>query len=97
MNQQQADAQALATFDELLALDGAARARRLADLAQTDAALHSRLLAMLAGLDADDASLAVVAPLGAAWVTAANAAGSSVQGFGARASPRSRNPARWLR
>jgi len=73
MNQQQADALALATFDELLALDEATRGQRLAALAQTDAALHSRVLAMLNGLD-DDASLAVVAPLGVAWVTAANAA-----------------------
>jgi hypothetical protein len=88
MNQQQADALALATFDELLTLDEAARARRLADLAHTDAALHTRVQAMLAGLDADDASLAVVAPLGAAWVTAANAstlpgpaAGDSVAGY----------------
>ena len=77
MNQQQADALALATFDELLALDEATRGHRLAVLAQTDAALHSRVQAMLGGLDADDASLAVVAPLGAAWMTAANAASNA--------------------
>jgi hypothetical protein len=88
MNQQQADALALATFDELLALGAAARAQRLAELARADPALHGRLQAMLAGLDASDASLAVVAPLGAAWVTAANAgalpgpaAGDTVAGY----------------
>jgi eukaryotic-like serine/threonine-protein kinase len=73
------DRRALAWFDELAALEPAARARRLADIAAEAPALHPRLLAMLSTLDSD-ASRELLTPL-APCNGGRHAAGDAIAGY----------------